>query len=63
MRSLILCAASLLLSGCLSHLPPVKHTHRGIHWAADFDAAMREAARTDRPILACLVAGEVDGFC
>jgi len=59
--SLIL--ASLLLGGCLSHMPPARHDHMRIHWARDFDAATREARRTNRPILACLVAGEIDGLC
>jgi hypothetical protein len=59
----LLAVTSLLLAGCLSHLPPTTHAHMRIHWSSDYAAAAREAARTDRPVLACLVAGEIDGLC
>lgn len=55
--------AALLLSGCLTHLPPAGHTHMQIHWAAGYEAAAREAAAHQKPLLVCLVAGELDGLC
>jgi hypothetical protein len=60
-RALLL--GSLLAAGCLTHMPPAAHTHMQIHWAADWDSAAAEAARSGRPILACLVAGQIDGAC
>jgi hypothetical protein len=53
----------LFVTGCLSHLPPRSTAHLQIHWAADFEAAQKEAQATGRPILACLVAGEIAGLC
>ena len=59
----MLSLAALLLSGCLSHLPPRSTTHLQIHWARDFSAAAAEAEESHKPILACLVAGQIDGPC
>ena len=58
---LALCA--LLLAGCITHLPVRTREHLTIHWAHGFDDAQREARALDRPILMCLVAGEIDGPC
>ena len=54
----------LALAGCLAHMPadadPV-HLHVG--WRTDFDAAAREAACSVRPLLVCLVAGDLLDSC
>ena len=55
--------AVLLLSGCLSHLPPAGHTHMQVHWAPGYSAAAHEAQARGKPLLICLVAGELDGLC
>jgi hypothetical protein len=54
---------SLAASGCLSHIPPVGDAHMKIHWAPGWEAASREAALRDKPLLACLIAGEITGLC
>ena len=59
--SLVVCA--LFAGGCLSHLPPARHEHMRIQWQPSFAAAQARAQRENRPILACLVAGELDGWC
>jgi hypothetical protein len=54
----------LLASGCFpTHLPPSSHEHMQIHWTAGWKDAAREAAARDKPILVCLVAGEINGLC
>jgi hypothetical protein len=58
-----LAAASLLLAGCITHLPVRTHEHMTISWARDFADAQRQAQARDQPILMCLVAGEIDGPC
>jgi len=55
--------AALLLTGCLSHLPPAGHAHMQIHWASGYQAAARQAQAEHKPMLVCLVAGEIDGLC
>ena len=60
-------AATLLFlvgaSGCITHLPMRTEAHLRMPWAGSFDAAVVEATRTGKPILACLVAGKIDGAC
>ncbi len=53
----------LSLAGCLSHLPVRTTTHLGIHWSPDYASAQREATRLQRPMLVCLIAGQIDGAC
>ena len=53
----------LLVAGCITHLPPRSTTHLQIAWRPSFDAAARDAARAHKPLLAVLVAGEIDGPC
>lgn len=60
MRALICC---LFVTGCLSHMPPASLEHMQIHWAADYESAAREAAAHDKPMLVCLIAGQIDGLC
>ena len=62
MRSLATVAV-IALTGCLSHLPPAGHKHMEVRWEASFEAASARAAREGKPIVACLIAGEVDGLC
>ena len=54
---------ALLLAGCLTHLPPAGKTHLQIHWQPDYAAAQREAQGTGKPMLVCLIAGEIAGLC
>jgi hypothetical protein len=61
--ALLTSSLGLLASGCLTHLPPAGHGHMAIHWGASYEAACDEAARTHRPLLVLLVAGEIDGLC
>ena len=56
-----LCAVAL--TGCLSHMPPVSLKHMSVHWAESFDAAQSRARAENKPILVCLVAGEISGLC
>jgi hypothetical protein len=58
-----LVTAALTLAGCITHLPVRTREHLTIRWAHDWDEAQREAQRLDRPILMCLVAGQIDGPC
>jgi hypothetical protein len=60
-RAIALSAISLL--GCLSHIPPVGEAHMKVHWVAGFDAAVRQASASGRPILAIFAAGALDGLC
>ncbi len=53
----------LFVTGCLSHLPPIAHTHMQIHWAKDYAAAAEQARSQQRPILAVMAAGQIDGLC
>jgi hypothetical protein len=62
-RALVAVIACTLAAGCLSHMPLDKRTHLQIRWSANWEAAAAEAQRTHKPILACLVAGEIDGLC
>jgi hypothetical protein len=61
MRALAVCA--LALGGCLSHMPPAGYKHMQINWAATFDDAAVRARVEQKPILACLIAGEIQGLC
>jgi hypothetical protein len=68
MRARTLTWSALLVSlfvdaGCLTHLPPSGHLHMAIPWRATYAEARDEAARTQRPLLVLLVAGEIDGLC
>ncbi len=56
-------AAVLAITGCITHLPVRTTTHLQIHWQSSFEAAEREAARVDKPLLAVLAAGEINGLC
>ena len=64
-RGLAVVAAMVALStsGCITHLPLRTDAHLRMKWAASFDAAVAEATRTGKPILACLIAGKIDGAC
>jgi hypothetical protein len=64
LRSCVLGLAPLFLAGCLTHLPPkAEMCHLGIHWAPDYTSALARAQESGKPILACLVAGKIDGLC
>lgn len=58
-----LAVATLLLAGCITHLPVRTREHLGIPWARDFADAQQKAQAAGKPILMCLVAGEIDGPC
>lgn len=55
--------AALTAGGCITHLPPRSTTHLQIAWRPSFDAAARDAAAAGKPLLAVLVAGEINGPC
>ncbi|MBS2028017.1 MAG: hypothetical protein JST54_08955 [Deltaproteobacteria bacterium] len=55
---------AMLAMGCLTHLPPPRsHCQLKVHWTHDFDAAQARAQAEDKPILAVLAAGQLDGPC
>lgn len=54
---------ALALAGCLTHLPPVSEKHLEIRWAPSFPAAQARAIAERKPLLVCLVAGEIAGPC
>jgi hypothetical protein len=57
-------ALTVFAIGCFpTHIPPAGHQHMQVRWAASYRAAADEAQRTNKPMLVCLVAGEVDGPC
>jgi hypothetical protein len=56
-------ALALVLTGCLTHMPLRTREHLSIHWATNWDPAVAEAQASNRPILMCLIAGEIDGPC
>jgi hypothetical protein len=58
-----LALASLLLAGCITHLPVRTREHLQIPWAASFDAAQARAAAEHKPLLVLMIAGEIDGLC
>ena len=60
---LFACVLTLALAGCITHLPVRTRDHLRIAWARDFADAEARARRLDRPILAVLVAGQIDGPC
>ena len=67
MRRVALAAAAtlpLLLTGCLTHMrAPEEARHMEVAWRPSLTAAQREAAAADKPVLLCMIAGEVDGLC
>jgi hypothetical protein len=57
-------ALSLVLStGCITHLRPVGHDYLRVNWAPNFEAAQARATEERKPLLVCLVSGELDGPC
>jgi hypothetical protein len=54
----------LVMAGCLTHMPadgdPV-HLH--INWHASYEEAERAAATSKRPVLVCLIAGDIIEKC
>lgn len=54
----------LLLAGCLAHMPADPDpAHLPIGWRPGFDEAARHAAESRRPLLVCLVAGDLLDSC
>jgi len=54
----------MALAGCLAHMPAdsdPRHLH--IRWRSDFEEAARQAAESERPLLVCLVAGDLLDSC
>lgn len=55
----------LLIAGCsLTHMPPDRdpvHTH--IRWHNDFEAAESASKESNRPVLVCLIAGDLVERC
>ena len=51
----------LVASGCLAHVPMRTTEHLAIGWHADYEHALVEAARTHKPLMVVLAAGEKDG--
>jgi hypothetical protein len=58
-----LALASLLLAGCITHLPVRTREHLSIPWARSFDDAARRAADERKPLLVLMIAGQIDGLC
>lgn len=59
-----LAGLALLMSGCLSHMPTdTNPVHLRIAWAHDFAAAKESANATHKPILACMVGGDILDQC
>ena len=57
-------ALPLLLTGCLTHMrAPDEARHMEVDWRPDLRSAQSEARQTQKPVLLCMVAGEVDGLC
>lgn len=57
-------ALPLALAGCLAHMPADKDpVHLHIRWRSDVGEAMRQAVESRRPLLLCLVAGELQDSC
>lgn len=54
----------LLFAGCLAHMPADQEpTHLRVRWRSGFEAAAREAAELNRPLLVCLVGGDIQDDC
>ncbi len=53
--------ASLLLTGCFAHIPMHTTEHLNVRWRASYEEAQAEAARTGKPILVVMTAGEKAG--
>jgi hypothetical protein len=62
-RTAVAAVLAITLTGCITHLPVRTTTHLQIRWWPSFDEAAREAARTQKPLLAVLAAGEIAGLC
>ncbi|HHO52570.1 MAG TPA: hypothetical protein ENK18_17300 [Deltaproteobacteria bacterium] len=61
-----LICAGLATAGCATHVPPnafAEKRYLQIDWIEGFDEARAEALALDRPLLAVLVAGRLDGLC
>ena len=57
-------ALPLALAGCLAHMPAdADPVHLRIRWRPNFEEAAREAACSNRPLLVCLVAGNILDSC
>jgi hypothetical protein len=59
----LLLPLALVFTGCITHLPPRSTTHLQIAWRSSFATAARDAAARHAPLLAVLVAGQIDGPC
>ena len=55
----------LALAGChLAHMPADSDpAHLHVHWRSGYESAAREAAESGRPLLVCLVAGDLLDSC
>ena len=61
---LALTVLPLALAGCLAHMPPDKEpAHLRVEWRVGFEEAAREAAALKRPLLLCLVGGDLKDDC
>jgi hypothetical protein len=65
LRSALPVLLAVALAGCgLAHVPAKEDSGSlNIRWVEDFETARREAATSDHPILAVLVAGELKDEC
>ncbi len=52
-----------LAAGCVTHLPPSNIEYLQIHWAPSFEKAQAVARAERKPLLVCLVAGQLAGEC
>jgi hypothetical protein len=52
-----------LAAGCVTNLPPNNIEYLQIHWAPDFEKAQGVALAERKPLLVCLIAGQLAGEC
>ena len=52
-----------LAAGCVTNLPPTNTEYLQIHWAPTFEKAQEVALAERKPLLVCLVAGQLAGEC
>lgn len=52
-----------LAAGCVTNLPPTNFEYLQIHWAPTFEKAQAVSLAERKPLLVCMVAGQLAGEC